>query len=47
MAIEIAKTLVDNKDYNFVAALARGAYSKQGELEHAYNIITADNNNSN
>ena len=47
MAREIAKTLVNNKDYNFVAALARGAYPKQGELEHAYNIITADDNNSN
>tara|TARA_R110001599_G_C12182582_1_gene654184 strand:+ start:72 stop:989 length:918 start_codon:yes stop_codon:yes gene_type:complete len=41
MADAIAKTLIDTKDYRFVATLARAAYSKQGELEHAYNLITA------
>jgi len=44
MANEIAKILIDTKDYNFVAALAKAAYSKNGELKHAYNIITAEGN---
>jgi len=44
MANEIAKILIDTKDYTFVAALAKAAYSKNGELEHAYNIITAEGN---
>jgi len=44
MANEIAKILVDAKDYSFVAALARAAYPKQGELEHAYNIIKGNYN---
>ena len=44
MANEIAKILIDTKDYTFVAALAKAAYSKDGELEHAYNIITAEGN---
>jgi transcriptional regulator with XRE-family HTH domain len=44
MADEIAKILIDTKDYRFVATLARAAYSKQGELEHAYNLITAEGN---
>jgi hypothetical protein len=39
MANEIAKILVDNQDYSFVAALAKAAYPKPGELEHALNII--------
>lgn len=39
LAAEIAKILIDNKDYSFVAAMARAAYPKDGELEHAYNII--------
>ena len=44
MADEIAKILIDTKDYRFVATLARAAYSKKGELEHAYNLITAEGN---
>ena len=44
MADEIAKILIDTKDYRFVATLARAAYSKQGELEHAYNLITTEGN---
>jgi hypothetical protein len=44
MADAIAKILIDTKDYKFVATLARAAYSKQGELEHAYNLITAEGN---
>lgn len=44
MAEEIAKILIDTKDYRFVASLARAAYPKQGELEHAYNLITAEGN---
>lgn len=44
MANEIAKILIDTKDYNFVASLARAAYPKAGELEHAYNIIKAEGN---
>jgi hypothetical protein len=44
MADEIAKILIDNKDYKFVAILARAAYPKHGELEHAYNLITAEGN---
>jgi len=44
MANEIAKILIDTKDYNFVASLARAAYPKSGELEHAYNIIKAEGN---
>lgn len=44
MANEIAKTLIDEKDYNFVASLARAAYPKEGELEHAYNIIVKEGN---
>ena len=44
MAYEIAKILIDNKDYKFVASLARAAYPKQGDLEHAYNLITAEGN---
>lgn len=44
MANEIAKILVDAKDYSFVAALARAAYPKEGELEHAYNIIKGNYN---
>ena len=44
MADAIAKILIDTKDYRFVASLARAAYSKQGELEHAYNLITAEGN---
>jgi len=44
MADAIAKILIDTKDYRFVATLARAAYSKQGELEHAYNLITAEGN---
>jgi hypothetical protein len=44
MAEEIAKILIDNKDYKFVAILARAAYPKHGELEHAYNLITAEGN---
>lgn len=39
MANEIARILVDSRDYSFVAALAKAAYPKQGELEHALNII--------
>lgn len=39
MANEIAKILVDSQDYSFVAALAKAAYPKPGELEHALNII--------
>lgn len=39
MANEIARILVDSQDYSFVASLAMAAYSKTGELEHAYNII--------
>lgn len=39
MANEIAKILVDGQDYSFVAALAKAAYPKPGELEHALNII--------
>lgn len=42
MAEEMAKILVDTKDYSFVAALAMAAYPKQGELEHALNIIKGD-----
>lgn len=42
MANEIAKILVDSKDYSFVAALAKAAYPKPGELEHALNIIKGD-----
>jgi transcriptional regulator with XRE-family HTH domain len=42
MAAEIAKILIDSKDYSFVASIARAAYNKTGELEHAYNIIKAD-----
>jgi len=44
IAYEIAKILIDTKDYNFVAAIARAAYPKQGELQHAYSIITAEGN---
>jgi transcriptional regulator with XRE-family HTH domain len=44
MANEIAKILIDSKDYDFVASLARAAYPKPGELEHAYNIIKAEGN---
>lgn len=44
MANEIAKILIDTKDYSFVASLARAAYPKAGELEHAYNIIKAEGN---
>jgi transcriptional regulator with XRE-family HTH domain len=44
MADEIAKILIDTKDYKFVATLARAAYPKEGELEHAYNLITAEGN---
>ena len=44
MANEIAKILIDTKDYSFVASLAKAAYSKNGELEHAYNILTAEGN---
>lgn len=44
MANEIAKILIDTKDYNFVASLARAAYPKSGELEHAYYIIKAEGN---
>ena len=44
MAKEIAKILIDTKDYNFVASLARAAYPKSGELEHAYYIIKAEGN---
>ena len=44
MAEEIAKILINNKDYKFVAILARAAYPKHGELEHAYNLITAEGN---
>ena len=44
MADEIAKILIDTKDYSFVAILARAAYPKQGDLEHAYNLITAEGN---
>lgn len=44
MANEIAKILIDTKDYSFVANLARAAYPKSGELEHAYNIIKAEGN---
>ena len=44
MADEIAKILIDNRDYKFVAVLARAAYPKQGDLEHAYNLITAEGN---
>ena len=44
IAYEIAKILIDTKDYNFVAAIARAAYSKQGELQHAYSIITTEGN---
>lgn len=39
MANEIARILVDSQDYSFVAALAKAAYPKSGELEHALNII--------
>ena len=44
MANEISKILIDTKDYSFVASLAKAAYSKNGELEHAYNILTAEGN---
>ena len=44
MADEIAKILIDTKDYSFVAILAQAAYPKQGDLEHAYNLITAEGN---
>ena len=44
MANEIAKILIDTKDYNFVANIARAAFPRQGELEHAYNIIKAEGN---
>ena len=44
MANEIAKILIDTKDSSFVASLAKAAYSKNGELEHAYNILTAEGN---
>ena len=44
MAKEIAKILIDTKDYTFVAPIAKAAYSKNGELKHAYNIITAEGN---
>lgn len=40
MANEIARILIDTKDYSFVAALAKAAYPKDGELEQAYEIIT-------
>lgn len=40
MANEIARILIDTKDYSFVAAIARAAYPKDGELERAYEIIT-------
>lgn len=39
MAAEIAKILIDSRDYSFVAALAMAAYPREGELEHALNII--------
>jgi hypothetical protein len=39
LAQEIAQILIDQQDYKFVAALAKAAYPKDGELEHAYNII--------
>ena len=44
MADAIAKILIDTKDYRFVATLVRAAYPKQGDLEHAYNLITAEGN---
>ena len=44
MADAIAKIIIDTKDYRFVATLARAAYPKQGDLEHAYNLITAEGN---
>jgi hypothetical protein len=40
MANEIARILIDTKDYSFVAAIVRAAYPKDGELERAYEIIT-------
>lgn len=40
MANEIARVLIDTKDYSFVAAIAKAAYPKDGELEQAYEIIT-------
>ena len=42
MANEIARILIDNKDYSFVATLAIATYAKPGELEHAYTIIKED-----
>jgi len=44
MADEIAKILVDRKDYSFVSALAQAAYPKLGEIEHALNIIKGSQN---
>lgn len=40
MANEIARILIDTKNYSFVAAIARAAYPKEGELERAHQIIT-------
>ena len=42
VAYEMATLLVDNKDYRLVAAVLSTAYPKEGELEHAYNIVLGD-----
>lgn len=40
MANDIARILIDTKNYSFVAAIARAAYPRDGELERAHKIIT-------
>ena len=42
VANKMAALLVDNKDYRFVAAVLSAVYPKEGELEHAYNIVLGD-----
>jgi len=42
LANKMAALLVDNKDYRFVAAVLSAAFPKEGELEHAYNIVFKD-----
>jgi hypothetical protein len=40
MADEIARVLIDTKDYKWVATIALAAFPKDGELENAHRIIT-------
>ena len=42
VANKMAALLVDNKDYRFVADVLSAVYPKEGELEHAYNIVLGD-----